>query len=134
MRAGESPTTTEDRDATIVDVETELAFRHTSLGAEWVHDILQTTLGDRTAGGLYVQGIQTLTPRWFVAGRVERIRTTLAGVAGLEQQFDANEQTLGFRITPELTLRVSHRARQTFGRTNFDHTGAVSFVWYRRWM
>jgi len=134
LRAGESPTITEDRDATIATVESELAFRHTSLATEWVHDTLDTSLGQRATSGWYVQGMQTLSPRWFVAGRVERISTTLPVVPPLQQRFNASEQTLGFRLTPELTLRASHRLVERFGSTDFGHTGAVSIVWYRRWM
>jgi len=134
LRAGESPTITEDRDATIATVESELAFRHTSLATEWVHDTLDISLGQRATSGWYVQGMQTLSPRWFVAGRVERISTTLPVVPALQQRFNASEQTLGFRLTPELTLRASHRLVERFGSTDFGHTGAVSIVWYRRWM
>ena len=134
LRAGESPTVTQNRDATVVGVETELSFRHTALAGEWVHDALDTSLGTRTASGWYVQGAQALTPRWFVAGRVDRIQTTLPTIAAPEQNFNSTEQTLGFRITPEITLRVSHRMRQTFGRDTWDHLGAASIVWYRRWM
>ena len=134
LRAGEAPTITENRDATIATVESELAFRHTSLAAEWVHDSLETSLGHRTASGWYVQGMQTITPRWFAAARVERINTTLPVGAALQQHFNAGEQTLGFRLTPEITLRASHRLVERFGGTDFGHTGAVSIVWYRRWM
>jgi hypothetical protein len=134
LRAGESPTITTDRDANLVDVETELSFRHTSLAGEWVHDVLDTSLGTRSASGWYVQGAQTLSPHWFVAGRVDTIQTTLPVAAALEQNFKSAEQTLGYRLTPEITLRASHRMRQPFGRTTWDHLEAVSIVWYRRWM
>jgi hypothetical protein len=43
------------------------------------------------------------------------------------------EETIGYRVTPELTLRVSHRVREVFGRDVADHLGAVSIVWWRRW-
>ncbi len=134
LRAGESPTITVDRSARVVTMESELAFRHTSLAGEWTHDTLETSLGDRSAAGWYVQGAQTLSPRCFVAGRVERMRSTLPVVLVQEQTFKATEQTLAFRITPELTLRVSHRAVERFGRTGFDHTAATSLVWFRRWL
>jgi hypothetical protein len=134
LRAGETAATTVDRDATVVTLESELAFRHTSLAGEWTHDTLETSLGDRTTAGWYVQGMQTLAPRWFVAGRVEQIRTTLPVPSAIQQHFNANEQTLGFRVTPEVTLRVSHRAVERFGTSDFGHTGAVSVVWYRRWL
>jgi hypothetical protein len=134
LRAGESPAITADRSANLVTIESELAFRHTSLAGEWVHDALDTSLGTRAASGWYVQGAQALAPRWFVAGRVDRIHTTLPLGTDVEQQFKATEQTLGFRLTPEITLRVSHRMREAFGGTTWDHTGAFSVVWYRRWM
>ena len=134
MRAGESPTTTEDRDATIATVESELSFRHTSVAGEWVHDSLETSLGNRAASGWYVQGAQALSPRWFVAARLERVNTTLPLPVAVQQYFKASEQTIGFRLTPELTLRASHRLIERFGTTEFGHTGAVSVVWYRRWM
>ncbi len=60
--------------ATIVTVEAELSFRYTKLLGEWVRDTIETPPATtRSPSGWYVQGQQTLTPRWFVAGRVERM-------------------------------------------------------------
>ena len=134
LRAGEAPTITDDRDANLVNIEAELAFRHTSLAGEWVHDALETSLGTRSTAGWYVQGSQAVAPRWFVAGRFDDIRTPLPVAAATEQNFRSTEQTLGFRVTPEITLRLSHRMREPFGTTDWIHTGAFSVVWYRRWM
>jgi hypothetical protein len=134
LRAGESPTVTESRDANLVTVEAELSFRHTALAGEWVHDAIETSFGTRSTAGWYVQGAQAVSPRWFVAGRFDTIRTTLPVAAALEQDFRNTEQTLGFRVTPEITLRVSHRMREPFGATTWAHVGAFSIVWYRRWM
>ena len=134
LKAGESAAITTDRSASVVTFESELSFRHTSLAGEWTHDTVETSFGDRTAAGWYIQGAQTLAPRWFVAGRVERLRTTLPVALALEQRFKATEQTLGFRITPEITLRVSHRAIERFGAISFGHTAAASLVWFRRWL
>jgi len=50
------------------------------------------------------------------------------------QRLDGVEETLGYRVTPEVTLRVSHRARRGFGRPDYDQTVGVSAVWWRRWM
>jgi hypothetical protein len=133
LKAGESASLV-DRSATLVDIETELSFRHTSLAGEWVHDALDTTLGTRSASGWYVQGAQNLTPRLFVAGRYDSISTILPLTTDPTLDFRNTEQTLGYRLTPELTLRASHRMRQAFGRTTWDHFEAVSIVWYRRWM
>ena len=142
QQAGESPFVTEDRSATIVTVESEVSFAFTKVAGEWIRDTLETSTGDRVASGWYVQAQQTLTPRWFVAGRVERMSSP--GVFWLDaggmppyvvqQRLIGVETTAGYRITPEITLRASHRAREGFGRQAFDHTLAVSAVWWRRWI
>jgi len=136
QRANESPTITENRDATIVTIESEFSFRYTKLLGEWVRDTLETSNGNMVATGWYVQGQQTLSPRWFVAGRVERISApALTPQLTFEtQHLNGVEETLGFRLTPELTLRADHRARQGFGRPGFDHQVAVSAVWWKRWL
>jgi hypothetical protein len=136
LKAGESPTITEDRDATIVTVESEFSYRYTKLLGEWTRDTLETSSGEQVASGWFVQGQQTLTPRWFVAGRVERMSAlALTPLATVEHQhLDGVEETIGFRVTPELTVRVDHRARRGFGRPNFDHQAAVSLVWWKRWL
>jgi hypothetical protein len=135
QRAGETPLITEDRDATIVTVESEFSFRYTKLTGEWVRDALETSSGDRIASGWFLQGQQTLAPRWFVAGRAERMSAPAVLATGVQQQrFYGVEETLGYRLTPDITVRASHRARRGFGRASYDHIAAVSVVWWRRWM
>jgi hypothetical protein len=136
QQANESPTITENRDATIVTIESEFSFRYTKLLGEWVRDTMEISSGDTVATGWYVQGLQTISPRWFVAGRVERISAAaLTPLLTLEQQhLNGVEETLGFRLTPDLTLRADHRARQGFGRPGFDHQFAISAVWWKRWL
>jgi hypothetical protein len=135
QRANETPTITENRDATIVTIESEFSFRFTKLLGEWVRDTMDISGGNTVATGWYVQGQQTLSPRWFVAGRVERISAdALTPLLTFQRQhLNGVEETLGFRLTPELTLRGDHRARQGFGRPGFDHQVAVSAVWWKRW-
>jgi hypothetical protein len=135
QRANESPTITENRDATIVTIESEFSYRFTKLLGEWVRDTLETSGGGRVASGWFVQGQQTLTPRWFIAGRVERMSApALTPLLSIERQhLNGVEETLGFRLTPELTLRIDHRARQGFGRPDFDHQVSLSAVWWKRW-
>jgi hypothetical protein len=43
------------------------------------------------------------------------------------------EETLGYRLTPDLTFRVSHRARRQFAQTDFVNQVLGSIVWARRW-
>ena len=52
-RARRSP---QNRDATIVTIESEFSFRYTKLLGEWVRDTLETSSGDAVASGWYVQG------------------------------------------------------------------------------
>jgi hypothetical protein len=135
LRAGESLTIPDSRDATIVTIESEFSYRFTKLQAEWVRDTLQTSSSNRVASGWYVQGQQTLTPRWYVAGRVERMSApSVTPLFTVEQHLDGVEETIGFRLTPELSLRVDHRARRGFGRPAFDHQASVSAMWWRRWL
>jgi hypothetical protein len=43
------------------------------------------------------------------------------------------EETVGYRLTPDVTFRVSHRARRAFGQTPFQNQLAASIVWAHRW-
>jgi hypothetical protein len=136
QKAGESPTVTEDRNATVITIESEYSVRYTKVSGEWVRDRLETATGDETASGWFVQGQQTLTARWFAAARAERM--TAPAFALLEplqdQHFTGVEETVGYRVTPEITLRAGHRGRRGFGRTGFDNQATVSIVWWQRWM
>jgi hypothetical protein len=135
LRAGESPAVTADRDATIVTVESEFSFAYTKLAGEWVRDSIGTGFGTRVVSGWWVQGQQTLAPRWFAAGRVERITSPIVLPTLVDQQrLNSVEGVIGYRISPELTLRFGHRARRIFGRPGYDHQGSLQLVWWRRWM
>jgi len=135
LQAGETPAVTASRNATVVTIESEFSFAYTKLAGEWVRDSIETSLGAHVASGWFVQGQQTLAPRWFVAGRVERIDSPLIVAATVvDQRLSGVEEVLGYRMTPELTLRVGHRARRGFGRPEYDHQASVLVVWWRRWM
>ena len=136
QRAGETPGLTVDRDATILTIESDFSARHTRVMAEWVRDTFETAVGDTTATGWFAQLHQTLAPRWFAAARVEHMNasaiTSLSTFA--EQDFAGTEAVVGYRVTPEITIRGGHRARRGFGRTGYDHVGEISVVWWKRWM
>jgi hypothetical protein len=135
MRAGEAPAITAQQDATVVTVESEFSVAHTKLAAEWVKDLIETSTGDRTASGWFIQGQQTLAPRWFVAARVERISSPLVTPLVFQRQrLVGFEEVLGFRLTPEFTLRIGHRARRSFGQAAYVHQAEASIVWWRRWI
>jgi hypothetical protein len=136
LKGGESVSVPLDRDATVITIESELSFRYTKLLGEWTRDRFDTDIGGRTATGFFVQGQQTLAPRWFAAARVERISTEAAGVgaATVDQKLAGVEETLGYRVTTDLTLRLSHRARRNFGAAAYAQSVAVSVVWWKRLM
>ncbi len=127
----------DDRDSTIVALEAEYAVRYTKVSAEWVRDALQTRTSREVATGWFIQGQQTLTPRWFAAARVERMSAP-AFTASLNttatRHLTGTEETVGYRLTPEITLRASHRARRVFAQTDYLHQATVSIVWWRRWI
>jgi len=136
LRAGESPTLTEDQDATVVTLEAEYSAGYTKIAGEWTHDALGTSHGDTSASGWFVQGQQTLTPRWFAAARVERMSgPTFSAVTSTFNQltFHGTEEIVGFRLTPEITVRGGHRMREAFGATGYVHAATLSVVWWRRW-
>lgn len=135
QRAGESPGVTATRDATVFTVESEFAYAHTELAGEWVRDTIETSTGSRVASGWFIQGQQTLAPRWFISGRVERISSPLVlSLDVRELTLTSIEEVVGYRVTPELTIRLGHRARRLFGRADFDHQAALSIVWWKRWI
>lgn len=133
-RAGEGAAITEDRDATVLTIETEFSFAFTKIAAEFVRDSIETSSGTHIARGWFVQGQQVLAPRWFVAGRFEHMASPIVLPVLAEQRLTSTEEVVGFRITPELTVRGGHRARRTFGRPGFDHQVEASLVWWKRWM
>ena len=134
-RADELPFSPSDRMATLVTVEGEWSFRYTKLLGEWTRDTLETNGADAIESEWYFQGQQTLTPRWFAAGRVERLEgpPLLAAPSGPRQSFSGAEATVGFRITPEVTVRASYRARRLFSQEDYLHQAMASVVWAKRW-
>ena len=136
LRAGESPTLTTDQDATVITVEGEYSAGYTKVAGEWTRDAVGTSHGDTSVSGWFVQGQQTLTPRWFTAARVERMsgRAFRTATNTFDQlSFTGSEEIVGFRLTPGITLRGGHRMREAFGATGYVHSGTLSIVWWRRW-
>ncbi|HEX4348409.1 MAG TPA: hypothetical protein VHZ73_12610 [Vicinamibacterales bacterium] len=129
------PVQADGRMMTLASVEGEYAFGHTRLSGEMTHDTFATGHGDVVAYEWFVEGMQTLAPRWFVAGRQEGtsapppFSTPTAG----RQFFHTTETTVGYRLSPEFTFRASFYARKTFTRADWDQQGGVSIVWGHRW-
>jgi hypothetical protein len=124
-------------DYSTLSAEGDFAFGYTRLSGEWVRSRFHAPGGTRTAEGWTAQAQQTLTPRLFGHSRLTRMRSpraasSLATVVEL-QRYWSIDSTLGYLLSPELTLRAAHTAIRAFGRTPLDHQLGLSVVWARRW-
>jgi hypothetical protein len=121
----------------MANVEGEAAFGYTRLSGEWTRDRFETEWGSRIASGWTLQAQQTITPRLFVHSRATAIRSPEAVVAAPEtvvwRHYRVIETTAGYRLNPDLTLRVAHAATQSWGSTSTDNQLGVSVIWARRW-
>jgi hypothetical protein len=127
-----------DRQVTLAGFEGEYAFRYTKVTGEVIHDTF-STLAAGTVGATtwFVQGTQTLTPRWYVAGRHEGTTSPVVASGAfyaVEPTMLANELTAGFRVNREILLKASYYTRRPYGRVgDWDHQGAMQLVWDKRW-
>jgi hypothetical protein len=125
-----------DRNVTLVGFEGDYAVRYTKLTGEFVRDRLTLPGQVAAAYAWFAQGIQTLTPRWFISGRHEGTSSPVAGTGAAfraQPRLLANELTGGYRATREITVKASYYARQSYGRLVWDQQGGVQVVWQRRW-
>ena len=124
------------RAMTIAGGEGEWEFGGTKVSGEILRTGFETLAGTSVAYEWFVQGQQTLSPRWFVASRREGTSAPplINGVAvGSRMDLDIFEATAGFRVTPDVTLRSSYYARRFYGATDWARQAGVSVVWARRW-
>ncbi|HEY3045476.1 MAG TPA: hypothetical protein VGJ39_15705 [Vicinamibacterales bacterium] len=125
-----------DRSVTIVGAEGEYAFGYTKINGEIVRSRFERSAGTAIAYEYFVQGIQTLAPRWFVAARNESTLAPpliTATFIGQRTRLTMVETTVGFRVTPDVTLRSSYYTRKSYGASAWDHQVGVSAVWARKW-
>jgi len=130
---GPTPT---DRSVTMVGGEGEYSFGYTKVSGEIVGSRFERSAGTATACEYFVQGVQTLAPRWFVAARHESTlapELITATLVGQRTRLSIVETTVGFRVTPEITLRSSYYTRKTYGASAWDNQVGVSAVWARKW-
>jgi hypothetical protein len=124
------------RSVTIVGAEGEYAFGYTKMSGEFVRSQFERSAGTAVAYEYFVQGLQTITPRWFAAARHEATSApplVTATTVGRRTRLAIVETTVGFRVTPDVTLRSSYYARRSYGAPAWDQQAAVSAVWARKW-
>lgn len=120
----------------LTGVEAELAFGWTRIAGEWVHARMQQGGVREPATLIMVEGAQTLTPRCYLAGRLRTIDAPnpLARTAGaLRARSTTGEVTVGYRVSPDLTLRTAYQLVRSFKDAGFAHRAGVAAVWARRW-
>jgi hypothetical protein len=114
--------------------ETEFAFGYTKLSAEFTHDTIDVASGTTTATEWFVQGLQTLSPRWFTAARHEGANGPASRITGGERSsLRMTELTAGYRVSNDFTVRASLASRKTYYSPEPDHQVGFSLVWARRW-
>lgn len=123
-----------DRRVTVFNVEGEFAIGYTRLSGEWIADRFDTTISPAVARGFNLLAVRTLTPRWFAAGRAVRVSSpVLTGATPVRRTATSAEATLGYRLTPTVTLRGGYQGSTSFKRPAWQHEAAVSAVWSQRW-
>lgn len=128
------PPSTGNRHATVLNLEAEFAFGYTRLSAEWIRDRFETDSEPAVARGFYVQAVQTITPRVFAATRLVRVSTPVFRDATRTPRTSGSyEATVGYRISPDLTLRGGYETSRWFTSSAWNHAAAASVVWARRW-
>jgi hypothetical protein len=120
--------------ATLFNVEGEYTIRYTRLSGEWVRNVFDTTVTPATATASYLQVAQTVTPRWFAAARWTAAHAP-AGTPGAWQRRTQTvyEAAVGYRVSPEWTVRTGWSTQRAFTAPAFEHQVGVSLVWARRW-
>jgi len=121
---------------TMAGGEGEWAFGGTKVGGEILRTSFETMADRAIATEWFVQGTHTLSPRWFVAARREGTSAPplVNGIiVGSRTGLAAFEATVGFRVSPDVTLRGSYYTRKSFGESTWTDQVGVSVVWAHRW-
>jgi hypothetical protein len=122
-----------ERGVDMYALEGEYAFGYTKLTGELTRSRVDTAAGHANATQWFVQGVQTLAPRWFVAGRHEGATAPIRPSGGGHPTLRVSEATVGYRATPAFTIRGALVARRTYFSQRTDTQAGVSLVWAQRW-
>jgi hypothetical protein len=130
------PVTT-GRRMTMTSGEGEWAFAGTKISGEVLRTSFDTFAGTSSiAYEWFVQGQQTVTPRWFAASRYEGTSAPplVNGIVpGRRTDMQVVEAAAGYRLSPDFTLRGSYYTRRSYGALTWTDQAGVSVVWSRRW-
>lgn len=123
-----------DETATVFNVEGEYAVGYTRVSGELIVDRFETLISPAVARAFNLVAVRTLTPRWFTAGRIVGASTPiLTTPTPVRRVGKTAEATVGYRVTPTITLRAAYQGSKGFSATAWTHAVAVSTVWAQRW-
>lgn len=121
------------RSLDMISVEGDLAFGYTRLTGEVTRDSLETASGRAIATEWFLQGVHSLTPRWFIAGRYEGANAP-PRPGGVGTTLRVSEITGGYRLSQDFTLRTAFVSRKTYFSPQPSRQVGISLVWARRWI
>ena len=124
---------TQAASATVFNLEGEYAVGYTRVAGEWIMDRFETASTPAVARGFLLEAVRTLSPRWYVAGRTTRASTPVftAGVR-LRRSSGTADGTVGYRLSPQITIKAGYQGSRTYTGTDWDHAAAVSLVVAKR--
>ena len=124
----------ENAGALVLNLEGEYSFGYTRISGEWIRDRFESESTPAIARGFYIQGVQTLAPRVYLASRFTRANAPVQLPTGRTRwSRSAGEVTVGYRLTRELTLKGGYEASRRFGVSDWSHAAVASVVWSKRW-
>jgi hypothetical protein len=124
-----------DRHATVAQVEGEWAFRYTRIAGEFVWSVRQLATSDARVDGGWIEMTQTLTPRVFGVVRYDdqwTEWTSVPDMADRHEPYRRVETAVGFRLTPEFTVRASYLTRKGYVVGFWDDQVLASLVFAKR--
>ncbi|MFN7983808.1 MAG: hypothetical protein U0Q11_18330 [Vicinamibacterales bacterium] len=117
-------------------LEGEYAVAYSRVSGEFTRERFAHGSSHDDANTWFVQGVQTITPRWYAAFRHEAISAPPAIVSGPGSDrlsYRTTERTVGYRVTPEWTARASVTSQRVYMASTTDTRAGVQLVWSRRW-
>lgn len=124
-----------DRTASLIQTEGEWSFGHTRIAGEYLWTWREMASGSARANGGWIEATQTLSPRWFTAARYDDQYTTWTNPsdqAHRNEIYRRLETTVGFRVTPAITLRGSYLTRKGYVVTFWDDQVLGSIVFAKK--
>jgi hypothetical protein len=119
------------------NVEAEYALGYTRVSGEWTRDRFDTAGNEGVASGWTVQAQHTLTPRVFAHSRVTAMEAPEGALSvygtPANRRYRSVDSTVGYRLRPELTLKLSHAALWDWTSSSVDHQVGMSVMWTTRW-